>query len=155
MSSFVNLLDVVYPIGSIYCSMESTTPATLFGGTWTQVTSRFLYGSTVGKTTAGSATHYHKWYLNWIEWYGTTPSMSNGQAGDQFDSCTTRYDEDGGTSMVLSRTHGYSPWSHTKAANVSAYTTASTPATVHMECKTTGTSTLPPYITCYIWYRTA
>ena len=28
------LLDLIYPIGAIYISATSTSPATLFGGTW-------------------------------------------------------------------------------------------------------------------------
>ena len=27
--------ETIYPIGSIYMSANSTSPATLFGGTWT------------------------------------------------------------------------------------------------------------------------
>lgn len=156
MSSFVNLLDVVYPVGSVYCSMNSTSPATLFGGTWKQVTSRFLYGSTSGEATGGSSSHYHKWYLNWIEWQGTLASMNNNQSGDQLESGTDIYGGDGESGdMTLSKTYGTSPWGHTKAADVSGYTTARNPKTVHIECKTTDESTLPPYITCYMWYRTA
>ena len=30
------LIDYIYPIGSIYLSVNSTSPATLFGGSWTQ-----------------------------------------------------------------------------------------------------------------------
>ena len=55
-----DLLDLVYPVGSIYLSVNSTTPATLFGGTWEQVKDTFLLGSgdsyTLGNT-GGEATH--------------------------------------------------------------------------------------------------
>ena len=30
-----SLLDIIYPVGSIYMSVKSTNPGTLFGGTWT------------------------------------------------------------------------------------------------------------------------
>ena len=40
-SDFVNL---IYPIGSIYFSVNSTSPATLFGGTWTRIQEKFLLG---------------------------------------------------------------------------------------------------------------
>ena len=33
-----DLLDLVYPVGSIYLSVNSTSPSTLFGGTWEQIT---------------------------------------------------------------------------------------------------------------------
>ena len=36
------LLDYVYPVGSVYISMASTSPASLFGGTWEQLKDRFL-----------------------------------------------------------------------------------------------------------------
>lgn len=36
------LLDVMYPIGSIYLSTASSDPATLFGGTWQRIKDRFL-----------------------------------------------------------------------------------------------------------------
>lgn len=34
-----------YPVGSIYMSYNSTSPASLFGGTWTQIKDRFLVGA--------------------------------------------------------------------------------------------------------------
>ena len=30
----VDIFDAIYPIGSVYISVTSTSPATLFGGTW-------------------------------------------------------------------------------------------------------------------------
>ena len=55
-----DLLDLVYPVGSIYLSVGSTSPSTLFGGTWEQVKDTFLLGSgdsyTLGNT-GGEATH--------------------------------------------------------------------------------------------------
>jgi hypothetical protein len=29
-----SVLNAVYPVGAIYLSVNSTSPATLFGGTW-------------------------------------------------------------------------------------------------------------------------
>nr|DAM53769.1 MAG TPA: baseplate protein [Caudoviricetes sp.] len=37
MPNFVNLLDIIYPVGSIYFSTSSTSPASSVGGTWTQI----------------------------------------------------------------------------------------------------------------------
>ena len=37
-------LNTVYPVGSIYISMNETDPGTLFGGTWERISRRFLLG---------------------------------------------------------------------------------------------------------------
>jgi hypothetical protein len=54
------ILNAVYPIGSIYMSVNSVSPATLFGGTWERIQDRFLLAA--GNTyaagdTGGEATH--------------------------------------------------------------------------------------------------
>ena len=55
-----NLLNLIYPIGSIYMSVNSTSPATLFGGTWEQIKDCFLLGAGGNYdvlSTGGEATH--------------------------------------------------------------------------------------------------
>lgn len=55
----VSLLDV-YPVGSIYMSVNNTNPSVLFGGTWEQLQDRFLLGAGqvyVNGKIGGSATH--------------------------------------------------------------------------------------------------
>lgn len=54
------LVDLIYPVGSIYMSVNAVNPSTLFGGTWEQLKDRFLLGA--GDTysngaTGGEATH--------------------------------------------------------------------------------------------------
>lgn len=54
-----NALDP-YPIGAIYISTSSTSPASLFGGTWEQIEDRFLLAAGTSYTagsTGGAATH--------------------------------------------------------------------------------------------------
>ena len=56
MSNFMGsalTVDDIYPVGSIYMSVNATDPARLFGGTWERIKERFLLGA--GDThTAGS-----------------------------------------------------------------------------------------------------
>ena len=50
----------VYPIGSIYMSVNSTNPSKLFGGEWERIQDRFLLASGTTYTngaTGGEATH--------------------------------------------------------------------------------------------------
>lgn len=46
----------LYPVGSIYLSYVSTSPASLFGGSWTQITGRFLRAAN-DVSTGGADTH--------------------------------------------------------------------------------------------------
>ena len=46
-------MDIVYPIGTAYMSTTSTSPATLFGGTWLEVKNALLSTIGYGGATAG------------------------------------------------------------------------------------------------------
>ena len=49
------LIDLFYPVGSIYTSTKSTSPQTVFGvGTWKQIVDRFLYCTNSGGKEGGS-----------------------------------------------------------------------------------------------------
>lgn len=41
----INIVDLVYPIGAIYMSVNSTNPSAIFGGTWEQIQGRYLLGA--------------------------------------------------------------------------------------------------------------
>ena len=57
----LQVLQAVYPVGSIYCSYGTTSPATLFGfGTWAKIEGRFLLGANSSYSlgsTGGAASH--------------------------------------------------------------------------------------------------
>lgn len=56
------IFDMIYPIGSIYISINNTNPSTMFGGTWEQIEDAFLLaaGDTyAGGSTGGNANHKH------------------------------------------------------------------------------------------------
>lgn len=54
--AFINLLQAVYPVGAVYISTVNTSPSSVIGGTWTQITNAALRASTsIGYT--GSDTH--------------------------------------------------------------------------------------------------
>lgn len=60
MVNAADILDMVFPVNSIYISYSHTSPAELFGGTWHRMESRFLWGTTSTGTigaTGGEQTH--------------------------------------------------------------------------------------------------
>ena len=59
MKKYIDINDV-YPIGSIYFSVNNINPSSLFGGTWKQIKDRFLLAAGdiyAAGTTGGSSTH--------------------------------------------------------------------------------------------------
>ena len=65
-------IDDIYPVGSIYMSVNNTSPSTLFGGTWEQIKDTFLLSAgntyTAGNT-GGSATHNHGYKIGYNAFY--------------------------------------------------------------------------------------
>lgn len=50
----VNLALSAYPVGSIYMSVSSTSPADIFGGTWERIQGRFLLSATDNGSSGAS-----------------------------------------------------------------------------------------------------
>ena len=59
VEGFNSLVDLVYPVGSIYMSVNDVSPSTLFGGTWEKLENSFLLGSGTYSLgiTGGEVTH--------------------------------------------------------------------------------------------------
>ena len=65
--AYVNLGQVIYPIGAIFASTSSTSPSSMFGGTWSQITGDacLMAGTTIGNvgskkiTIAQMPSHHH------------------------------------------------------------------------------------------------
>lgn len=71
MSNFVNLLDIIYPVNSIYITASGISPATSIGGTWTQITGGAclaaydnIVGYTGSKTISERQMPEHKHVMN-------------------------------------------------------------------------------------------
>lgn len=95
-------IDTVYPVGSIYMSINSTSPATLFGGTWERMTGGFLYGC-VNTPGNGNGT-------------GTSTGASSGSTGGPSTNTT------GSTTLTINQipSHNHKMVSNTPAGNTNA-----------------------------------
>ena len=59
-STVTDIFNKVYPIGSIYITVNNTNPGTIFTGTWEQITDKFLLAAGTkynAGSTGGEATH--------------------------------------------------------------------------------------------------
>lgn len=169
-------LDFVYPVGSIYMSVNPTSPASLFGGTWQQIEDRFLLsaGSTyTAGTTGGSATH-------------TLTAGESGRPSATINTDTVQMSHSHGTSssrtddgfmIVQGNTTGISEARVAHASSGDRVVPAQTYNTTVDYAKVTNTDTvvqghnhtvtisgasassahnnMPPYLTVYMWTRTA
>ena len=118
-------------------STASTSPATLFGGTWQQLKDRFLLGAgdtyTAG-TSGGSASHYH------------TLNAAYAKIGYKTDEESMVYRETGADEWENNvRVNGTRNFSPTAMYNFGASLGGSTD----------GGDNMPPYFVVYMWKRTA
>ena len=133
--------DDVYPVGSIYMSVNNTNPSVLFGGTWEQLKDKFLLASgdtyTTGNT-GGEATHT----LTTNE----MPSHTHIQnAHSHTIGSLARYPVNG--NGVASVGDGY--------GNTNNYKTGNTTATNQNEGGGQAHNNMPPYLVVNVWKRTA
>ncbi|EAX86209.1 hypothetical protein TVAG_033890 [Trichomonas vaginalis G3] len=144
------ILQTLYPIGSIYTSMNSTRPEVVLGfGTWTQIVDRFLYCANSSKETGGSKTISGANLPAHSHYVSLTTSREGGHRHKYWDwSGMTKgkgYDVKNNVQFAincfLSNTEVGGDHTHF----VSGYT------------QTTGQSKeyMPPYMTVYAWYRNA
>ena len=148
--TLAEIMLVLYPVGAVYISVNSTSPASLFGGEWTQINGRFLIGTGAPElnddgTSPGSynfaagskggeaehtltklemPTHYHNAYYLGLGGSSTTPAY---YATLNKDSYTYNYE------------------------NTTPNT--ETVATTTREGSGVAHNNMPPYIAVYIWKR--
>ena len=157
-------LSSVYPVGSIYMSVNSTSPATLFGGTWERIQDRFLLAAgtefPAGKRD-GEATHQ----LTAEELPDHRHTFTTDSAGDHTHSLNRVLGNSGGA--WTGDTAGNLSGSGRKFGYINSDNTIKTVTNTgsggaHTHSGTTngagGTqphNNMPPYLTVYIWKRVA
>ena len=139
-----SILDA-YPVGSIYMSTASTSPAVLFGGTWTQLEDRFLLGAGTTYTAGsngGSATHDHTTGNHTLT-VSEMPSHTHGVQGWRYNN------QSSGDKYSTSYTK------LSDAASSSTPVLATGGGEAHNHGNTGSSSNMPPYLVVYMWERTA
>ncbi|KAI5528784.1 phage tail repeat-like family [Trichomonas vaginalis G3] len=144
------ILQTLYPVGSIYTSMNSTNPATVLGfGTWKQIVDKFLYCARYSKQTGGSKKikeanlppHTHTGTTNTTgnhshsitkRGYTNLAAGSDRQGMHRYDISSDPVDSSAGIFCGTTGNH-----SHTFTTNPTG----------------SGADYMPPFVTIFAWYR--
>lgn len=139
------LSNILYPIGSIYLSINNINPTNFFGGTWEQIKDRFLLSA--GDTyTAGSigGEATHTLTVNEMPSHNHYHDNSNkSNIIGTFKSGSTRSRYASGTSggyTFQNNTQSNLAWGESTTSNTGG-------GQAH--------NNMPPYLTVYVWKRTA
>ena len=152
-----NFLNYLYPVGSIYMSVGTTSPAVLFGGTWEQIEGKFLLASSSShalNSTGGSETHTPS---GTVENHTLTLPETPYHKHDVLNSKFKRiYHGDSGTNIDSVLTFDATVTGGEETGDAIDGTGAYAEGDPHNHGFTgTSQNTMPPYLTVNVWKRTA
>lgn len=162
----------IYPVGSIYMSVNDVNPATIFGGTWQRIKDKFLLAS--GDTyengaTGGEATHmlnaseiptHNHSYTKAVsvDEHALTelemPPHSHGRAAQYLGSTTT-------VSLAETTTPPYTELSYNEplltvgGGEAHSHGLTTTTDNTGNSGGNTAHNNMPPYLAVNVWVRTA
>ena len=135
-----SIVDLIYPVGSIYMSVNSADPWTLFGGTWERIKDRFLLsagdtyaaGNTGGSAKATLPSHTHTFGSGGYQMWGAKNGTGSTEPGNQISGDAKYYAAAKGKS-----TSNYKWLENVDSKGVSDVSQAN----------------MPPYLAVYVWKR--
>ena len=155
----------LYPVGSIYMSVNAVNPSTLFGGTWEQIKDTFLLaaGNTyTANSTGGQVSHSHatsdhtltveeipQHNHGFLDFWNT----ANGASGTKRHAPALNGDGSGfasGDANNRGQTAGV-----TVSQSNRTIRTGNSIGQPHTHGNTDEVSNMPPYLAVYVWKRTA
>lgn len=162
-TSKTETINAVYPIGSIYMSVNDTKPSTFFGGTWERLEGRFLIGAGTN-TKANSNGEYGDLGRG-------DPNFAGGETGGQYyhqltiDEMPEHHHDTNDYALVVNKNAlqiicnmGGKPVINDEYTNI----VPNIRATKNEDGNATGDtgrgqkhSNMPPYLAVYMWKRTA
>lgn len=138
--TYVSILDFIYPVGSIYMSVNSANPGELIGGTWERIKDSFLLsagntyaaGSTGGSPKATLPSHTHTLGSGNYQLWGAKIGVGSTEPGNQISGDAKYYAAAKGNS-----TSNYKWLSSVDSKGVTDVSQAN----------------MPPYLAVYVWKR--
>ena len=148
------LLQMIYPVGSIYMSTNNVSPATFIGGTWTLIQGKFLLAAGDGYTagdTGGEASH-------------TLTAAESGQKavttatdGAHKHPLLMKYRSSGvgGGNVAYFHGDGDKSYDGFSTGSISQEYTGAHSHSISGSNATNAHNNMPPYLVVYVWTRTA
>lgn len=138
--TMLSITDLIYPVGSVYISVNSTNPGVLFGGTWQQIKDKFLLsagdtyaaGSTGGSAKATLPSHTHTVGSGGYQLWGAKSGQGSAEPGNQISGDAKYYAAANGSSAS-----NYKWLNSVDRKGVSDVSQAN----------------MPPYLVVYVWQR--
>ena len=140
--TIAEIMLTLYPVGAVYISANSTSPASLFGGTWESIGGRFLLGADAtykAGSTGGEATHT----LTEEEMpriYGEVHMHGEGAGGSVIASVS-------GAFTAITEEPGYD-----NSASVGSIATSVSAYKINVGGDQSHNN-MPPYLAVYMWKR--
>lgn len=138
--TYVSILNLIYPVGSIYMSVNSADPGEIIGGTWERIKDRFLLsagdtyaaGNTGGSAKATLPSHTHTFGSGGYQMWGAKIGTGSTEPGNQISGDAKYYAAAKGKS-----TSNYKWLENVDSKGVSDVSQAN----------------MPPYLAVYVWKR--
>lgn len=124
-----SLVDTIYPVGSIYLAYNHTSPASLFGGTWTRLAEAFPWFTSSGTIGATGGEREHTLTVDEMPNHTHTIPVANTAAGSIAASNQVRYNS-------ASTSYMGELWSNSRGGGAAH-------------------NNMPPYVQISAWRRTA
>ena len=134
------LLNAIYPVGSVYISTVNKSPQSFLGGTWIQISGRFLLGA--GANAANTVTTYGSLAASAI-------NRAAGERGGEVSHTLT---------INEMPSHSHSSATHNTEWETGSYRGNGNLASSGSTGSTGGNgahNNMPPYLVVYMWERTA
>ena len=129
------------PVGYVYISYTSTSPASIYGGQWTQLKSVFPYFTT-NVQPGGASSHSHTYGAALMDYWNTSTGLF------LYNGSNKSYQDKSGTVVVSAR-------SFRKNSGLTNSSSNATFSGYGGTVPTTTSSNLPPYQGLYAWRRTS
>ncbi len=142
-----------FRVGYVYISYTSTSPASMFGGSWTELSrGAFIMAAGAGYSTSWSVTgtneHSHNYGVGASNWYGAAAGGIDGSGLFAYNSITNE--------LVRTNKYNKAGTLYLNTGVTSAFGPVGPEIDITLAIGTTSNAShTPKYVTAHIWRRTA